>query len=220
MRTHPLSKFLVLSVISFCIGTIHGMLQVMPSIRHWLDSIGSPYGGPGHMIDPLAHAHMNLVGGVVLLAMGTTYYLLPIFRGREIYSVRMVNHTFAWTSLGAYAFYFIQLGFGIREGLLLHSDPGSIPLVHRFYGPSVALAGTVMAVGFLVYLANIALTLRKGHPSAEAAPRPAGEAAGAPPVPAAGNVAFADEHRTAAAKRFPAIVSVGPGNGPVRRTGT
>ena len=57
---------------------MHGMLQVMPPIRAWLDSIGSPYGGPGHMIDPLAHAHMNLVGGVVMLVMGVTYYLLPI----------------------------------------------------------------------------------------------------------------------------------------------
>ena len=64
-----LLKFLLLSAFSFFVGTIHGMLQVMPPIRAWLDSIGSPYGGPGHMIDPLAHAHMNLVGGVVLLAM-------------------------------------------------------------------------------------------------------------------------------------------------------
>src|SRR5487761_2467016 len=81
-----LLKFFILSALSFFIGTIHGMLQVMPPIRAWLDSIGSPYGGPGHMIDPLAHAHMNLVVGVVLLAMGVTFYLLPIFTGKKIYS--------------------------------------------------------------------------------------------------------------------------------------
>ena len=73
-----LVKFLVVSALSLFIGTMHGMLQVMPPIRAWLDSIGSPYGGPGHMIDPLAHAHINLVGGVVMLVMGVTYYLLPI----------------------------------------------------------------------------------------------------------------------------------------------
>src|ERR1700693_2850069 len=97
-----LSKFLLLSAFSFFIGAIHGMLQVMPPVRAWLDSIGSPYGGPGHMIDPLAHAHMNLVGGVVMLAMGTTYHLLPIFSGKPIYSLSLVNYSFWWTSVGVF----------------------------------------------------------------------------------------------------------------------
>lgn len=160
MPSNPLAKFLVLSVVSFCIGTLHGMLQVLPSIRKWLDSIGSPYGGPGHMIDPLAHAHMNLVGGVVLLAMGTTYYLLPLMTGRTIYSLRMVNQTFWWTAIGAYGFYIAQMTFGIWEGVLLHTDPSQIAWVHRFYGPAVAASGTTMAVGFFAYFVNIALTLR------------------------------------------------------------
>ena len=68
---------------------MHGMLQVMPPIRAWLDSIGSPYGG-GHIIDPLADAHINLVGGVVVV-MGVTYYLLdrerPILTSCGSYSI-------------------------------------------------------------------------------------------------------------------------------------
>jgi len=164
-KYHPLTKFLALSVVSFCIGTLHGMLQVMPPVRHWLDSIGSPYGGPGHMIDPLAHAHMNLVGGVVLLAMGVTYYLLPIFTARAIYSNRLTELTFWCTAAGAYSFYAIQLTFGIWEGELMHSAPEQISMVHRYYGPSVAVSGTVMAIGFFCYLVNVALTLRKGAPA-------------------------------------------------------
>ena len=163
MRSDPLHryllKFLLLSAFSFFIGAIHGMLQVMPPIRSWLDSIGSPYGGPGHMIDPLAHAHMNLVGGVVLLAMCVTFYLLPIFAKRRIYSVKLVAHTFWWVSIGVYSFYIIQMVFGIWEGLLLHSNPQNIPSVHRFYGPCVAIAGTIMAIGFCIYLANVILTI-------------------------------------------------------------
>lgn len=154
-----LSKFLLLSALSFFIGAIHGMFQVMPPVRAWLDSIGSPYGGPGHMIDPLAHAHMNLVGGVVLLAMGVTFYLLPIFSGKKIYSVKLVAHTFWWISIGVYSFYIIQMVFGIWEGLLLLSSPQDIPAVHRFYGPVMAISGTTMAVGFFTYLANIVLTM-------------------------------------------------------------
>ncbi|MCG6933565.1 MAG: cytochrome oxidase [Gallionella sp.] len=154
-----LLKFLLLSAFSFFVGTIHGMLQVMPPIRAWLDSIGSPYGGPGHMIDPLAHAHMNLVGGVVLLAMCVTFYLLPIFAERKIYSIKLVQHTFWWVSIGVYSFYIILMTFGIWEGLLLHSHPQEVASVHHYYSVAVAISGTVMAVGFCTFLANVILTM-------------------------------------------------------------
>jgi cytochrome c oxidase cbb3-type subunit 1 len=157
-QSNPLTKFLVLSAVSFCIGTLHGMLQVMPPIRHWLDSIGSPYGGPGHMIDPLAHAHMNLVGGVVLTAMGVTYHLLPQFTQRTIFSGMLTSLTFWCTAAGAYGFYAIHLTFGIWEGILMHGAPQEIVGVHRYYGPAVAVSATVMAIGFFCYLINIALT--------------------------------------------------------------
>ncbi len=154
-----LLKFLLLSAFSFFIGTVHGALQVMPPIRAWLDSIGSPYGGPGHMIDPLAHAHMNLVGGVVLLAMCVTFYLLPIFTGKKIYSTRLVDHTFWWVSTGVYSFYVIQMVFGIWEGLLMHSAPEQISAAHRFYGPVMAISGSTMLIGFCTFLANVLLTI-------------------------------------------------------------
>jgi cytochrome c oxidase cbb3-type subunit 1 len=49
--------------------------------------------------------------------------------------------------------------FGIWEGLLLHSNPQDIPSVHRFYGPIMAISGTIMAIGFCTYLANVVLTI-------------------------------------------------------------
>ena len=116
------------------------------------------------MIDPLAHAHMNLVGGVVLLAMGVTFYLVPIFTGKKLYSIKLVNHTFWWVSIGVYSFYIIQMVFGIWEGLLLHSSPQEIPSIHRFYGPLIALSGTAMLIGFCTYLANLLLTVFKKQP--------------------------------------------------------
>jgi len=154
-----LIKFLIFSAFSFFVGTVHGMLQVMPPIRAWLDSIGSPYGGPGHMIDPLAHAHMNLVGGVVLLVMGVTFYLLPIFTGKKLYSIKLADLTFWWVSIGVYSFYIIQMVFGIWEGLLLHSNPQDIPSIHHYYGPMMAISGTTMLIGFTTYLTNVLLTV-------------------------------------------------------------
>jgi len=158
-----LVKFLLISAISFFIGTVHGMLQVLPPVRAWLDSIGSPYGGPGHMIDPLAHAHINLVGGVVILAMGTSYYLLPIFSGKSIYSPRLVNQTLWWTATGQFYFYLTQVVFGIMEGNALLNNPGELAQIHHYYGPIVASSGIVMVIGFSIYLANIVLTLISGN---------------------------------------------------------
>lgn len=156
-----LVKFLLVSAVSFFIGAIHGMLQVLPPIRAWLDSIGSPYGGPGHMIDPLAHAHMNLVGGVVILAMGTSYYLLPIFSGKSIYSLRLVDHSLWWTAAGQLYFYVTLIVFGTLEGNALLNDSPALPEIHHYYGPTIAGAGIMMALGFAIYLVNIVLSLIK-----------------------------------------------------------
>ena len=154
-----LVKFLTVSALSLLIGTIHGMLQVLPPIRAWLDSIGSPFGGPGHMIDPLAHAHINLVGGVTMLVMGVTYYLLPILSGTTIYSPRLVDYSFWLTTLGVFSFYAVQMVFGIWEGYLIFHDPVAVDAVQHWYGGLVAVAGTVMAAGFMAYAANVALTV-------------------------------------------------------------
>jgi cbb3-type cytochrome oxidase subunit 1 len=154
-----LVKFLAVSTLSLLIGTMHGMLQVMPPIRAWLDSIGSPFGGPGHMIDPLAHAHINLVGGVIMLGMGVTYYLLPILSGRTIYSVRLVQQSFWLMTLGVFSFYTVQMVFGIWEGYLMFHDPAAQHAVHHWYGRLVAVGGTIMAAGFIAYFANVALTM-------------------------------------------------------------
>jgi len=155
-----LAKFLITSVLSFFIGTVHGVLQVIPSIRAWLDSIGSPYGGPGHMIDPLAHAHINLVGGVTILGMAVTYYLLPKITGRPLYSKRMAEHSFWWTAIGVAVFYTALMIFGIWEGRLWLTHPEEIPAIHRFYGPVISVAATGLAIGFWVYLANVLLSVK------------------------------------------------------------
>lgn len=159
--TRYLVKFLITSATCLFIGTIHGVLQVIHPIRAWLDAIGSPYGGPGHMIDPLAHAHINVVGGVVIFLMGATYYLLPKMLGRPLYSKRLVNHTYWWTTLGIAGFYSTLMIFGILEGYLLLNEPGRVTAVHSYYGPIISVVATVMGIGFWVYFANLYLTVTR-----------------------------------------------------------
>jgi cbb3-type cytochrome oxidase subunit 1 len=162
-----LVKFVLASAFCFFVGTVHGVLQVMTPIRAWLDAIGSPYGGPGHMIDPLAHAHINVVGGVVVFIMGASYYLIPRMAGIAIYSRKLVNHTFWWTIIGIACFYSTLLTFGILEGQAMLHNPytdAGVQAIHRFYGPVIGTASTILGVGFWIYFINIFLTVRKKIP--------------------------------------------------------
>lgn len=156
-----LLKFLVGSATFFFIGTVHGVIQVIPPVRAWLDSIGSPYGGPGHMIDPLAHAHINVVGGVVLLCMAVTYYLFATLSKRPIWSMRLVDHSFWWTAVGVTCFYSTLMIFGITEGrLLLQGETDAIYEIHRYYRPLIATIATAMGMGFWIFFANVFMTAR------------------------------------------------------------
>jgi cytochrome c oxidase cbb3-type subunit 1 len=156
-----LIKFLLASVTFFFIGTVHGVLQIQPPIRTWLDSIGSHYGGPGHMIDPLAHSHIIVVGGVVILCMAVTYYLLPRLSGQPLFSQRLINHTFWWTTLGISGFYSTLLTFGIIEGnLLLQNNNAEMAKVHQIYSPIIAVVSTVMGIGFWIFFTNVFMTAK------------------------------------------------------------
>ncbi|MDH5323821.1 MAG: cbb3-type cytochrome c oxidase subunit I [Gammaproteobacteria bacterium] len=157
-----LVKFIITSATCFFIGTVHGVLQVIRPIRAWLDSIGSPYGGPGHMIDPLAHAHINVVGGVVIFIMGASYYLLPKMLNAPIYSRKLVSHTYWWTTLGITGFYSTLMIFGILEGQALLADPTGTEAaaIHQYYGRTIAIVATVMGMGFWIFFTNLFLTMK------------------------------------------------------------
>lgn len=156
-----LVKFLVTAAACLLIGTIQGALQTMEPIRGWLVSIGTPYSNPGHLIDPLAHAHLNLVGGVVLFMIGMIYYHLPRMSGKAIYSQRLIEHTYWWITLGVGSFYLCLMGFGIVEGhLMLQGSPLQME-VHQYYGPVVSVCATVMTVGYAAFFVNLALTVKQ-----------------------------------------------------------
>ena len=155
-----LLKFVLVSSLSFFVGSVHGVLQMIPFIRTWLDSIGSPYGGPGHMIDPLAHAHINLIGGVMILSMAVTYYLLPKLSDKPIYSRRLAEHSFWWTTIGALGFYLILMVFGVIEGVMLLDKSPELDHVHEIYRHVVAVSASIMGIGLWIYLTNIILTIK------------------------------------------------------------
>ncbi len=157
-----LLKFLVTSAAFFFVGTVHGVLQVVKPIRAWLDSIGSPYGGPGHLIDPLAHAHVNVVGGVVILLMAVSYYLFPRITGRRLYSYKLLEHSYWWTTIGLVGFYSTLMIFGYLQGVeLLKEDFERMAELQTAYGYIIPVVANIMGIGFWIYFANVFLTFRK-----------------------------------------------------------
>ena len=109
-------RFLVLSVIHLFIGTVQGVLQTFPGIAQW-DSGSRP---AGHLIDPLAHAHINLVGGVTMGMMGLIYYVLPKVLGRDVYSPALAGASFWLSTVGVLGFFFSLVALGIVEGNMIH----------------------------------------------------------------------------------------------------
>lgn len=119
------------------------------------------------MIDPLAHAHINVIGGVVIFIMGASYYLIPKMGGIRVYSRKLVNHSFWWTLLGIFGFYSTLLIFGIWEGNVLLANPGNndpVQEIHRYYTPIIATVSTGMGIGFWVYFYNIFKTMKDAKP--------------------------------------------------------
>jgi cytochrome c oxidase cbb3-type subunit 1 len=143
------------------LGALHGSIQVISPVRNWLEDIGSPLTGPGRMIDPLAHAHLTVIGGVIIFAVGAIYYLISRHSEHEIYSKAMLEHSYWWITLGMFGTYGSFMFFGIAEGNFLHTQPDKVEAIHAYYGPVLSIAGSVMSIGFLIFFINIVLTVKR-----------------------------------------------------------
>ena len=154
--------FLLGSAFFLFIGTTHGVVQSLPGIRDWLVSVGTPISGPGHMIDPLAHAHINLVGGVVVIGMAMTYYLFPRITGIEMWSAKLISHSFWWIATGVVGFYGTLMVFGITEGRMMRAgELEQQAAFHAYYGPTISISAIIMTVGFMMFFVNVFITARR-----------------------------------------------------------
>jgi hypothetical protein len=107
-------KFLVTGAGALTVGTVQGVIQVQPANADWLYAAGHA----GEWIDPISHAHINLVTGLTMLVAGVSFYLLPLF-GAERPSRRAVNACYWSLLVGSLAFYSAALYLGFHEGRLV-----------------------------------------------------------------------------------------------------
>ncbi len=151
-------RFLVLSVAHLFVGTVQGVVQTFPDVAQWIREAGPA----GHLIDPLAHAHINLVGGVTMAIMGIFYYLLPRLLKRPVFSSVLSNASFWFSTLGVLGFFSSLVYLGIVEGNMIHSGMTygqaleAVGPVHHLLIVSTAF---VMGFGYWIFIANILLTI-------------------------------------------------------------
>ena len=153
-------RFLVLSVIHLLIGTVQGVLQTFPAIAQWLREAGPA----GHLIDPLAHAHINLVGGVTMGMMGLIYYVLPGLAGRDVYSPVLAGASFWLSTVGVLGFFLSLVGLGIAEGNMVHAGmtySEALEAVGPVHHILIVTAAFLMGFGYWTFIVNVLMTVMR-----------------------------------------------------------
>ena len=153
-------RFFLMSVAHLFIGTLLGVAQTFPGIAQWIRESGPA----GHLIDPLAHAHINLVGGVTMGMMGLFYYVLPRLIGRPIYSRVLAATSFWFSTLGVAVFFSSLLILGIIEGNMIHNGMTygqALEAVGPVHHVMIITGAILMGFGYWTYITNIFLTVFK-----------------------------------------------------------
>jgi cbb3-type cytochrome oxidase subunit 1 len=163
-----ITKYMLVGVTSLFIGTIQGVYQVMPWSLAWLAKAGEA----GQQIDPIAHAHINMVGGVTITLFGMCYFFIPRMTGRRVFSLRLANVSFWLLTIGVLGFWASLISLGLTEGNIMINQHVTYQQAINEVGPIhiILRAGfaSVMGIGFWSTLANIFLTLRNRRREAEA----------------------------------------------------
>jgi hypothetical protein len=152
-----LSKFLLTGALALTAGTVQGVIQVAPANADWLYRAQHA----GEWIDPISHAHINLVTGLTMLVAGGVFALLGLLGGSAP-PARLVNRCFWLLLCGSLAFYATALYLGLHEGRLVvvggltpEQAEEATPL-HPFL---IMGAGVAMLAGFWTLLWLVAGSL-------------------------------------------------------------
>ncbi|MHB1927132.1 MAG: cbb3-type cytochrome c oxidase subunit I [Leptospirillum sp.] len=151
-------KFILFGVFCLFIGTLQGFLQSTPRLRHWVHSTGQA----GHLVDPLAHAHINLIGGVVSIVMAMVYYLLPRMLKRGIWSSALGFANYYLMVAGVAGFYLVLLTFGILEGNRMLDEGVVYPIARSHYQPyhriGFVFSALLMGLAHWTFVLNVFVT--------------------------------------------------------------
>jgi hypothetical protein len=152
-------KYFATGALALTIGTVQGVIQVTPANADWLYRAGHA----GEWIDPISHAHINLVTGLTMLVAGALFALAPRLGG-TVPSRRLTNTV--WGSLlgASLAFYGSCLYLGFHEGsLVVHHGltPQQAEEATAVHGPLIVGTGVLMFAAFWLLLGTLVRMYRR-----------------------------------------------------------
>ncbi len=153
-------KFLATGAAALTVGTVQGVIQVQPANADWLYKAKHA----GEWIDPISHAHINLVTGLTMLVAGALFSLLPVLGGVAP-SRRLANLTFGSLLVGSLAFYGSALYLGLHEGRLVHRGltPEQAEEATPLHPYLIMGAGIAMFAAFWLLLAVMVRSVRQAR---------------------------------------------------------
>ena len=160
-RDRYLWKFFATGAAALTVGTVQGVIQVQPAHASWLYKAGSA----GAWIDPISHAHINLVTGLSMLVAGSLFALAPQLGGiapkREL-----VNACFYAVLVSSLVFYGVALYLGFHEGRLVVNrglTPEQAEALTPLHPYLIMTAGIGMFASFWFLLVLIARAYGRGN---------------------------------------------------------
>jgi len=169
LRTDPILKFLITSLSFYGMSTFEGPMMSVKTVN-----------ALSHYTEwTIGHVHSGALGWVAMISIGSLYYLIPRLFGREeMYSTRLINVHFWWSTIGVVLYIASMWIAGVAQGLmwratnadgtLTYSFAQSVNAMYPFY--TIRLVGGLMFfLGMLLMAYNVWKTIAAGKAVNDAA---------------------------------------------------
>ncbi len=151
-------KYFLLAALGLILGGLQTVIKNIPGFYQWLWVAG--YGG--HLFRDLSISHIIIVGGGTVLLTGLTWYALPRFTNRPLYSPNLANISFWCTITGLYGFYVAWIVLGLIEGnMIAHGWDylAAKAALGNWHTIPTAMTASIMGLGYWTYVINTFMTV-------------------------------------------------------------
>jgi cytochrome c oxidase cbb3-type subunit 1 len=163
LRTDPILKFLITALSFYGMSTFEGPMMSVKTVNAL-----SHYTEWG-----IGHVHSGALGWVAMISIGSLYYLIPRLFGREeMYSTRLINVHFWWSTIGVVLYIAALWIAGVAQGLmwratnadgtLTYSFAQAVNAMYPFYTIRL-VGGSMFFAGMLLMAYNVWKTAAAGR---------------------------------------------------------
>lgn len=151
-------RYFLFAALALLVGGAHTVIKSVPGFYNWLWEAG--YGG--HLFRDLSNSHIVIVGGGTVLLTGITWYALPRWVNRPLYSSTLASLSLWFTVIGVYGFYAAWVVLGLVEGEMVRQGweyAAAKEYIGAWHRIPTGVTSGIMGVGYWTYVVNVVLTI-------------------------------------------------------------